>query len=118
METKFWQSFKQWEFDVKVTMFKEVGLETDSDVKLKDIKCLEDIEIDGVYEFTERSRRGEEIIMDKKMVKVHNIEDRGEFLYVGFLGRSWNSGKFGYTRVYKDGFKEWGTIAIKRAYHK
>lgn len=60
---------------------------------------MEELVVSKSYLITE-TRWGVESRQFKAVIT--SIEDRGEYLYVGYTPKDIRDGRFGYTRVYKD----------------
>ena len=62
------------------------------------------------YEFVERTRAGTTVFT----ARVTSVEDRVDFRYVGFVPDDTRVGRWGFTRVYRDGFQKPFGITIKK----
>lgn len=48
------------------------------------------------------------------LVRVTGCEDKGDYYYVGYRPMDTSFGAFGYTRLYKNGQHEYGTLGFER----
>lgn len=71
---------------------------------------------DGIQEHQKGVTKVEDgYVYRETFVQLSNVEDRGDFWYVGFrpVGRDVGRCGFGYTRIYKEGIPEYGTIELE-----
>lgn len=83
-------------------------------MKARFIEALKDTPINRIqWGFIGVDTKGRALFTED--VRINNIEDRGEFLYVGYTPLDcYHHGQWGYTRIYKQPGPEFGTLLVGR----